>query len=39
MVNSPKLSNAIYVQGHSLVKVKENIFYILFGHIFSGMVK
>ena len=30
---SQKLSNAIYMQGRSLVKVKVNNFYILFGHI------
>ena len=29
-VTCPILSNAIYIQGHSLVKIKVHIFYILF---------
>jgi len=36
---SQKLSNAIYMQGLSLVKLKVNIFYIISGYTLSGTVK
>jgi len=35
---SQKQSNAIYTQGRSLVKVKVNIFYLLFVHTLRGTV-
>ena len=38
-VTCPKLSNATYTQGHSLVKVNVNIFCILFRHTLRGTVK
>jgi len=37
-VTSPKTSKATYIEGRSLVKVKVNIFYILFGHTLDGTV-